>query len=173
MILHKIIALISVSLMASPVLARPTLRKFRLSPEDRQILKDGQMSTTRYVVSGVLGTYPGFGIGHAIQGRWLEKGWIFTSGEIVTGFIGLAITFGCHEPTSTSPSGHNCGTADAFIAAYVALKVWEAVDVWYEPYAHDRRYRELRRQLRRAPRLRGLVTPTRRGVLLALQYQFD
>lgn len=169
----RTILLIFAFVVTSTASARPVRHPVRLSPEDRQILKDGEMSTSRYVISGVLGTYPGFGIGHAIQGRWLERGWIFTGGEMVTGVIGLVGAFGCHEPPHTSQSDSACYWPYAFLAAFTALKVWEIVDVWYEPYAHDQRYRELRHKLHRASRLRAVITPTNSGAFLALQYQFD
>ena len=42
------------------------------------------VSKTNYYAGGALSILPGFGIGHAVQGRWREKGWIFTAGEVVS-----------------------------------------------------------------------------------------
>ena len=53
-----------------------------------------EISKNRYITGGVLGTALGFGIGHAVQGRWLsDKGWIFTSAELVT----LGVSFITHK----------------------------------------------------------------------------
>lgn len=68
-----------------------------------QFLDDGEVSTPRYIIGGILGTYPiGFGIGHAIQGRYSDRGWIFTATEaaslavVIAGVgecLGLRLTF--------------------------------------------------------------------------------
>ena len=43
---------------------------------------------SNYELGGVVGTIFGHGIGHAVQGRYKDKGWIFTLGQIVgTGLI--------------------------------------------------------------------------------------
>jgi len=42
------------------------------------------------VRGGILGSTIGFGIGHAVQGRWKSDGWIYTAGEIAG--IGLMTT---------------------------------------------------------------------------------
>ena len=44
---------------------------------------------TSNLVAGIASIFPGFGLGHALQGRWLDKGWIFTTGGILTagGFL--------------------------------------------------------------------------------------
>ena len=45
------------------------------------------ITRNRFVTSKVLGPFLGFGIGHAIQGRWSEKGWIFTALELLTCYV--------------------------------------------------------------------------------------
>ena len=45
-----------------------------------------------YLVAGVLGTFIGFGIGHAVQGRWQHKGKYYTYTQLA-GF-GLALLGG-------------------------------------------------------------------------------
>ena len=46
----------------------------------------------QYIAGGVLGTYPfpGFGIGHAIQGRWTKTGWIHTVLQLS---LGVALSY--------------------------------------------------------------------------------
>ena len=36
----------------------------------------------RFIAGGVTGTVLGLGIGHGVQGRWNEKGWIFLLGGL-------------------------------------------------------------------------------------------
>lgn len=122
-----------------------------LSEADRQILARGEMSTTRYVLGGVLGTYPlGFGIGHAIQGRYSEKGWIFTVGELSSIAVlaaGLGSCFG--DALSSNDGDCNTGGGLVFLGAFgfVGFRVWEIVDLWATPLEQDRRYRELKSRL--------------------------
>lgn len=46
------------------------------------------ISNTTYIVGGIA-SLAGFGIGHAIQGRYLENGWIFTLLDVgtIVGFV--------------------------------------------------------------------------------------
>ena len=57
--------------------------------------KDGKVyiSQSRYITSGVASVFPGFGIGHAVQGRWLEKGWKFTAGSSLVIGAGMGLSF--------------------------------------------------------------------------------
>lgn len=90
------------------------------------------LGTTRYVLSGILGTYPGFGLGHAIQSRYLEKGWIFTAGEggfAVLGIVGLAECGTSAALFSTNSCNSNSKLL-AGMAGFLVFKVWEIIDVW-------------------------------------------
>src|SRR5262245_55241343 len=62
-----------------------------LTPGEAALLRDGEISDGQHIGGGVLAIFPGFGIGQAVQGRWLEKGWMFTLGEAV---FGVAFTIG-------------------------------------------------------------------------------
>lgn len=42
------------------------------------------LDETKFIMSRFTGTFVGFGTGHAIQGRWLSHGWIFTLGDLLT-----------------------------------------------------------------------------------------
>ena len=57
--------------------------------------KNGKVyiSQSRYTFSKVVSVFPGFGIGHAVQGRWLERGWKFTAGSSLVLGAGLILTF--------------------------------------------------------------------------------
>ncbi len=118
-------------------------REFRktLSPKDQKIFDQGEMSNFSYYSGGIAGTYLGFGIGHSIQGRYAEKGWIFSLGEgisIITFFNG-ALTCAFEDQPCTNDA-LTIGTA-----GFIAFRVWEIVDLWLTPYLHERRYRELKK----------------------------
>ena len=76
-------------------------------------------------VGATIGSVLGFGLGHAIQGRYGKDGWIYTATE--TASIGLMI--------GASACGHNSqGCESALITAgalsFITEKVFEIVDLW-------------------------------------------
>lgn len=95
------------------------------------------------MVGGILGTYPiGFGLGHAIQGRWSYDGKIFTFGEL--GSVAL-IAMGVSDCLGDVLSGNDCDSGSnalLFVGAfsYLGLRVWEIVDVWYRPLEYNKKY---------------------------------
>lgn len=95
------------------------------------------MHPVQYVGGGVVGTFIGFGLGHVLQGRWLERGWIFTVAEPPLAVLGAAALLS--NSAHTGKSGNN-GLA-IFGAAFVGMRIWEAVDLWYTPYANSQRAR--------------------------------
>lgn len=101
------------------------------------------ISTGRYIGGGVASILVGFGVGHAIQGRYKEKGWIFTVAELVTigGYftsvtllvgdaIDIAETGGDIDVGAVKTKG---GMALAFLAVGIGVRVWEMVDAWILP----------------------------------------
>lgn len=114
-----------------------------------------EVSKTNYYAGGVLGVLPGFGIGHAIQGRWRDKGWIFTAGEVVSaaGMVYFALGFIDGLPTakeivdhysedSNAGSSISTGTmikgavALAFLTLFLGFKAVETVDAWSFSHHH-------------------------------------
>lgn len=122
-----------------------------LSESDRTILERGEISQARYVIGGILATYPlGLGIGHAVQGRYMEKGWIFTVGELASIAVFAAGMGDCVASTWSS-NKDNCNGSGGLLFAgafgYVGFRIWEAVDAWATPPEQNRRYRELKSRL--------------------------
>lgn len=77
-----------------------------------------QISKPVYIASGILTTTTiGAGLGHAIQGRWKQKGWIFT-----------AACFGLPLATMLAV-GHPMGGLIGF-GLYIPFHIWEIVDIW-------------------------------------------
>jgi hypothetical protein len=123
-----------------------------LTQEEKEILARGEITSTPYVIGGLLGIWPGFGIGHAVQGRYSEKGWIFTVGELGAITI-IAIGIG-QSATSCSTYYGTCSTSNngasailVGVVGYVGLRIWEIVDVWATPPSFNNRYRDLRNRV--------------------------
>jgi hypothetical protein len=125
-----------------------------LTEKDKDILEVGEISTARYVTGGILGTYPiGFGLGHAIQGRWSQNGWIFTAGESASLALLLGGALGC---VNNTVFGEDCSDLENAIMTvgvigFVGLRLWEIVDVWAAPPSHNSKYRELRDYINTTP----------------------
>ncbi len=145
--------LLSFNALADSTLVYDAQKKgINLSEKDKSILEIGEISTTRYVIGGVLGTYPvGFGVGHAIQGRWSDTGWIFTAGEAGSAAVFLVGALGCinNELDKGFNGKNDCtGLNEALlvtgIIGFVGFRIWEVVDVWSTPPSHNRKYNELK-----------------------------
>jgi hypothetical protein len=109
-----------------------------LTEEERELIADGEIEPPQHIIGGVAGTFAGLGIGHAIQGRWSDKGWIFTVGEVASfGLILVALgdcgfEDDCDDEADTAWFG---------LIAFIGFHVWEVFDVWLGPPAHNRRVR--------------------------------
>jgi hypothetical protein len=101
-----------------------------------------RMSKTRYTLGGILGIYPGFGIGHAVQGRWGEDGWKMTVGELAgVSLIAVGALECMGDSLEDAASGHksNCNSdlLTAGVVTFLVFKVWELVDVWATPVSRN------------------------------------
>lgn len=94
---------------------------------------------TQYAVGGIVGTVGGLGLGHAIQGRWVDDGgWFYTIVEIA----GVAVIVNDKGKTTCTFSGNSmistCSTkysdtTTAAAALVIATRLVEIVDVWWLP----------------------------------------
>ncbi|HUS29648.1 MAG TPA: hypothetical protein VMZ53_14140 [Kofleriaceae bacterium] len=68
----------------------------------------------------------GFGLGHVVEGRWREKGWIFTTSEtLATGlFVGGMLA----DMSCTQHCGYGGAAFATGMIALVGLRIWESVD---------------------------------------------
>lgn len=138
-----------------------------LSDEDKLILANGEMGTGRYVSGGAVGSVMGLGIGHAIQGRYSEKGWIFTTGELVTGMVAASGFFKCMFGSMLGAEKNSSCNDDAAAIGFMGLvtfRVWEIYDLWATPYQRNKRYRELKMQV--------TFVPLPNGATAGLVYRF-
>jgi hypothetical protein len=117
----------------------------RLSAEDQELIVDGEIGPVAHIGGGLVATFVGFGVGHAVQGRWGERGWIFTVGE--TAGLGLMIYgLGKAATSCVNEDGSDCGTSGlGFVAggaiALTGLHLWETLDAFIAPVGHNRRVR--------------------------------
>ncbi len=182
-----LITLISLS-FNSAALAEPTegtaktkLSRNQLSDEEQEILEDGPISDGAYIAGGVLGTVIGLGIGHAVQGRYGERGWIFTAGELVAASMYVSGLEDCVERTFTNNSCDELNSTGQIGAiALLGLRIWEIVDVWAAPPSYNKRYRRIKRKIGENPddeeaRMNFILLPVAKnsaGVTAGVQFRF-
>ena len=117
---------------------------YLLTPEEQDLLLRGEITQDRIIGGGLLGMFMGFGLGHAVQGRYSEKGYLFTLGEL--GSI-VAITVGllaCLDSLEDGCQDSGQATAVAGLIGLGIFRVWEMVDVWTGPGDYNQRVRAAR-----------------------------
>ena len=142
---------------------QPQLQLQQLTAEDQRLLARGEISDGQWIGGGLVNVLFGFGVGQAIQGRWGEKGWIFTLGQAASL---AAFLVGAADSFCETPDGAACpnptSTANALIIGgaigYLVFYGWGIADAFGAPPAENARLRQLRGQL-------GLAQP--RGYALA------
>jgi hypothetical protein len=151
---------------AQPYYYPPQLQPPQLTSEEWNLLDEGEIGQGRHFAGFLLSLSPGFGLGQAVQGRWSERGWIFTFGEAAG--IALAV-YGanyvehpCDTPdmeargttahlSAPSPCGGGLDRDTlwmvyAGLGTYAVLHLWEIVDSLSGPVEHNRQVRALRRR---------------------------
>lgn len=91
-------------------------------------------NTTINTIGAFTGTLFGFGLGHAIQGRYSNNGWKWTLGEI-GGIAAMAVAHNEYCTSKALPDGNyesNCENAlpGFSILAFLGFRVWQSVDLW-------------------------------------------
>jgi hypothetical protein len=109
----------------------------------------GEISTGSLVGGGLLGTVVGFGTGHIVYGAYSKKGWIFTLGEsagLALEYYGTSMMTSCAF-ANVEKCGENTGLMFAGAAMLFGFRVWEIIDVWTYPGAHNREYRAIKARI--------------------------
>jgi len=100
------------------------------------------ISTGRYVTGGILGCALGFGIGHAVQKRYVPLGLVFTVGESAA-WLATILDAGIDtydEGNGVVSTRFRIGAAGIVgLSVMVGLRVWEILDVWISGAKHMRR----------------------------------
>lgn len=142
-----------------------------LTPAEQAMLRDGEVSGAAHVGGIVAASTLGFGTGQLVQGRWLERGWIFTVGEMASGVLfSIAATENDLDTTLVNVLGFSG------LAAFVGLHAWEIADAAIVPARHNRRVRFLRARMG-LPTVSLDVRPVgepggHRGALVGLRVSF-
>lgn len=88
----------------------------------------------------VVGSMFGFGIGHAIQGRYKQDGWKWTLGEVGTlGFI-VATTTDCQTTTVNGQQDTQCKGNGTAILTWLAFRVWQGYSLFHYANAKSNIY---------------------------------
>lgn len=124
-----------------------------LTPAERRLLLRGEISDGEHIAGGLVGTFLGFGTGHAVQGRFSDRGWIFFLGE---GAATVAVSMwlvGCIEDdfdlhSDDTVCNDRVGLLIGGLVAMAVFRTWELIDVWAGPANHNARVRALRARLR-------------------------
>lgn len=131
-----------------------TLDLSKLSPDEQALYARGHIGTGRYVAGGLVGSFVGFGAGHAVIGEYSNIGWAFTVGEaaglafLMSGVVSeLSCLFSCGVEQSSS----NNALIAVGAALFYGFRIWEIVDVWVRPTSHNDRYRMLYWRLKNDP----------------------
>ena len=126
-----------------------------------------EVSTGRYITGGILGSTLGFGIGHGVQGRYAEKGWIFTAGEVAGAALWLPAAAQCGKDNKdkTNNDDKKCTSSQnnlivAGLVVGLGFRIWEIVDVWTGATPVD------------APTTAAFILPTSDSVQAGLVYRF-
>lgn len=107
----------------------------RAPPRVRTSADEVNHQNTMSGIGAVVGTLTGFGIGHALQGRYRASGWKWTLGEVAT----LGTTFvvshnECSTRASSEPNAEptTCSSAwpSVAILGWLGFRVWQAVDLF-------------------------------------------
>ena len=120
-----------------------------LTPEEHELLMDGEISSGAHFGGGLAALFLGFGSGQAIQGRWSDTGWIFTLGEAASfaALIGGVVrTVDDCNHTGETGCDHSDGPPliIAGLIGFTVFRIWEIVDAFGGPNDHNRRVRELK-----------------------------
>lgn len=147
--------------------ATPPPMQVQLTVDDQWLLERGYISDGETIGGGAVALFIGWGLGQAVQGRWSQKGYIFTAGEgvstavIMWGFLGL---FGeCFEGCSQARQNRYEALLLGGVIADGVFRIWEVYDAFAGPGEHNRKLTALRARLGMAPplytRLRPFVVP--------------
>jgi hypothetical protein len=129
----------------------------QLSPDDQDLLNQGEITDGRHVGGILVSLFFGLGIGQAVQGRYGDTGWIFTVGEagswvaIIAGAVKTVDT--CFNTLESRCDDDSTGQVLLVggLIGLVVFRVWEVADAIGGPPRHNARVRQLRMRLGMPP----------------------
>ncbi|MBN21847.1 MAG: hypothetical protein CL678_11255 [Bdellovibrionaceae bacterium] len=140
-----------------------------LSKEDQGILKMGLVEPTEWIIGGALGTFVGFGLGHAVQGTYeSSSAYIYTIGELVSlGLVVAGIPGAILKSVNKSDSEkQNFGLITIGAIAFAGFRFVEMVQVWFAPVSHNDRFEELKKQSAKRIKIRPTLWSSRQNKII-------
>src|SRR5262245_38344217 len=140
-------ALALIASTATIVQAQPVTEDARAWARREPIEQD------QHVGGSLAGFLFGFGLGQAMQGRWHDRGWLFTVGDgaamsaLMVGAFGQMGCYGLTEDGRTRCTVASVAAIAGF-SSLMILRVWQTVDAVYVPYDYNRRILRARAKLR-------------------------
>lgn len=123
----------------------------QLTAEEQELLMKGEISDGEHLGGGLAALFLGFGIGQGIQGRWSDRGWMFTLGDLASVtmmFYGITRTVTCADGTDHSGiacrSDAGAGWLIGGALAFTGLRIWQTIDAFAVPPDYNSRVRMLR-----------------------------
>jgi hypothetical protein len=142
----------------------------QLTLDEQYLLERGYISDGQQVGGTIVAFMFGFGLGHAVQGRFMERGYLFAIGDAVTGFIfinGFVKLMYCFEGCSEAQENNAVNWLIVGALSAGVVRTWEIVDAAVGPSTHNRKLRALHMRLgMQQPmytRLSPYLGPTRDG----------
>jgi hypothetical protein len=124
----------------------------QLTVDEQWLLSRGYISDGQHIAGGIGALFFGFGVGQMIQGRWSEKGWIFTIGESVAFGAMMYGIFAAIDDCFDYES--SCNNDDRYAGMIImgalgfgVLRIWETVDAFVAPASHNEQVRALHLRL--------------------------
>ena len=151
------------------LLAKAKEQRIQLTEEERLMIKSRAPTKETYIIGGIIGTYPGFGFGHAIQGRWLDRGWIYTTGEVTSLIVASAGLVNCVDD-GADDNDCNSSAITVGLLGYVGFKIAEIYDVWVGGARYRERYDRLRGRIEKTSSLSPFMKSQGGGLAYAWRW---
>jgi hypothetical protein len=151
------------------LLAKAKDQGIELTEEERLMIKSRAPTKETYIIGGIIGTYPGFGLGHAIQGRWRDRGWIYTLGETAGVLVAGAGLINCFGDTAENDDCDR-SAIKVGMGTYIGFKLVEIYDVWVGGARHRERYDRLRGRIEKTSSWSPLLKSQGGGLAFAWRW---
>lgn len=114
-----------------------------LTDEERELIARGEIAPDTRMNGAVLGAWIGFGIGHAVQDRFGERGWAFL--VLDSAAVGLLVTSAvrCFS-LGDEPRCEGDATGAIGVGLLLVVRVFQAVDLLKGATRHNERVRRAR-----------------------------
>jgi hypothetical protein len=126
-----------------------------LDAEEQAALARSDYTIGERVGGAVVAGLVGFGSGQALQGRWRQRGWIFSAAEPAALVIGIIGLWQCPDDGCT---GLSQASAITGFLGLLSFRAWGFFDAVIAPANHNRRLERLRVRAG-IPEYAGGITP--------------